>query len=73
LLSDETEIIMYLNHSYLVYKIKKHTAKQSNFIIDGNNFIAYFPQAVAKRPYELYRKRRVVISVIDFQGEIGGY
>ena len=64
---------MYLNHSYLVYKIKKHIAKQANFIIECDNFIAYLPQAVAKIPYEIYGKRRVVISVIDFHGEIGGY
>jgi hypothetical protein len=64
---------MYLNHSYLVYKIKKHTAKQANFIIEGNNFIAHLPQAVAKIFYEIYGKRRVIILVIDFHGEIGGY
>jgi hypothetical protein len=65
---------MYLNLSYLVYKIKKHTAKQANSIIECNNFIAYLPQAVAKIPYKIYDgKCRVVISVIDFHGEIGGY
>ena len=47
---------MCLDHSYLVYKIKKHTAKQANFIIDGNNFTAYFPQAVAKISYEIYSR-----------------
>jgi hypothetical protein len=64
---------MCLNLSYFVYKIKKHTTKQANFIIEGNNLIAYFPQAVAKIPYEIYGKRRVVISVIDFHGEVEGY
>jgi len=73
LLSDKTEIIMCLHHSYFVYKIKKHTTKQANFIIEGDNFIAYLSQAVAKIPYEIHGKRRVVISVIDFHGEIGGY
>jgi hypothetical protein len=64
---------MYLNHNCFVYKIEKHTANQANFIIEGDNFIAYLPQAVAKIFYEIYGKRRVVISVIDFHGEIGGY
>jgi hypothetical protein len=64
---------MCLDYSYLVYKIKKHTAKQANFIINSNNFTAYFPQAVAKIPFEILGKLRVVISVTDFQGEIGGY
>jgi hypothetical protein len=64
---------MCLIHSYFVYKIKKHTAKQANFIIKNKNFTAYFSQAVAKLSYEICRNRRVAISVTDFHGKIGGY